>query len=325
MSHFERNEDAAGNSIGKNGDASQALIADTMPSSLMQNPFALARNNEGKVNLAWNNEPTTDVTTPVDQYSSMNNRQDQIAQQAQNTRIDNAGNNYNNVDGSFTNTNRNNAEANVQNNPNQVNSVGIENNPNLSNKVGIGIENNPNNTLSNKVGIENNPTNTVGIDNSPVNTQKTNVGVDAHSGSLSSANVGDVKSSSTSGVLASGNSSNVYSSQSKSYSNYRGEALPGNQCQTFAFRADANYLGTGGGIGISNSDNECIKAIAKKITCDAPAALADANARNSAAAQSWLAFANDAQRAAIINHGIATMQHMSDNAAIKSDACTQQQ
>lgn len=318
MSHFERNELAAAQEPSRT-DASQALYAD----SGVQNPFSLSDSKVAKpFMVAWNDRQMSDtpsvVSSSADQSNYMNNRQDQIAQQAQNTRVDSVNENAN------TNNNR----LGVENNPNQSNvlGVGIDNSPTNINRVGI--ENNPTNT--NRIGIDNSPTNTlnnrVAIENAPQNTlsnrvgidthNAVGVGVDAHSGS--SSKVGDVSSAS---VSAGGSSNNVYQSSSKSYLNSRGESLPGNQCQTLAMRADGYFLGSGGGIGFSNSSNKCIEAIAEKVTCDAPAALAAANERNSAAAQSWLSFVNDRQRAEIINHGIKNMQRMSDNATKKSTTC----
>lgn len=154
-------------------------------------------------------------------------------------------------------------------------------------------------------------TNTVGIRND-VRTG------DANANSSSSSHVGDVGASASN---SGGNSNNVYRSTNTNYTNMRAESLPGNQCTSLALRADGYFMGTGGGIGVSNSNDKCLEAIAEKVTCEAPAALAAANERNSAAAQSWLAYANDSQRAQIIQHGVNNMQRISDNATAKSAAC----
>lgn len=107
----------------------------------------------------------------------------------------------------------------------------------------------------------------------------------------------------------------------RSYANARGEALPGNECQTFAGRLDGYFLGSGGAIGFSNSDEACIKAKAVKVNCDATVSMGVANEHNSAAEQSWLKVANPTQQAEIINHGIKNAQKISDNVLKKTSEC----
>ena len=100
------------------------------------------------------------------------------------------------------------------------------------------------------------------------------------------------------------------------------EALPGNDCQLFAVRGDGYFLGTGGGAGLSVSSEECIKARAEKVTCDASVSLGVANQYNSAAEQSWLQHVSPAQQQQIIEHGMRNTQRISDNAVAKSGECT---
>lgn len=129
-----------------------------------------------------------------------------------------------------------------------------------------------------------------------------------------------------SGVQNAGNSANninVGGNVYKSFSNARGEALPGNECQTFAGRADGFFMGAGGGIGFSNSDIKCIEAKAVKVNCDATETMGRANQYNSAAEQSWLKVANPTQRDEIINHGISNASKISDNVVKKSAECAQ--
>jgi hypothetical protein len=110
--------------------------------------------------------------------------------------------------------------------------------------------------------------------------------------------------------------------RNNSYANARGEALPGNDCQLFAVRGDGYFLGTGGGAGLSVSSEECIKARAEKVTCDASVSLGVANQYNSAAEQSWLQHVSPAQQQQIIEHGMRNTQRISDNAVAKSGECT---
>jgi len=119
----------------------------------------------------------------------------------------------------------------------------------------------------------------------------------------------------------SANNINVGGNTYKSFSNARGEALPGNECQTFAFRADGHFMGTGGGIGFSDSDNACIEAKAVKVNCDATETMGKANQYNSAAEQSWLKVASPAQQEELIKHGIGNASKISDNVVKKSAEC----
>lgn len=119
------------------------------------------------------------------------------------------------------------------------------------------------------------------------------------------------------------NNVNVGGNTYKSYSDARGEALPGNECQTFAVRLDGHFLGTGGAVGLSNSDNKCIEAKAVKVNCDATDTMSRANINNSRAEQSWLQFADKNQQAQIIDHGIKSAQHISENVVAKSVECVQ--
>lgn len=116
---------------------------------------------------------------------------------------------------------------------------------------------------------------------------------------------------------------NVGGNSYKSFSNARGEALPGTECQSIAVRMDGYFMGTGGAFGISDSDDACLKAKAVKVNCDATETMGRANQVNSAAEQSWLRVANPAQQAEIINHGINNAKHISDNVVKKSAECAQ--
>jgi len=124
---------------------------------------------------------------------------------------------------------------------------------------------------------------------------------------------------------ANANNISVGGNTYKSYSNARGEALPGNECQTFAVRADGYFMGTGGALGLSNSDNKCIEAKAVKVNCDATETMSRANQNNSAAEQSWLKVASPSQQAEIINHGIKSAKSISDNVVKKTAECAQGQ
>lgn len=127
--------------------------------------------------------------------------------------------------------------------------------------------------------------------------------------------------SSVKGAGNSANHINVGGNTYRSFSNARGEALPGNECQTFAARADGQFMGTGGGIGFSNSSNKCIEAKAVKVNCDATETMGKANQYNSAAEQSWLKVASPAQQEELIKHGIGNALKISDNVVKKSAEC----
>lgn len=213
----------------------------------------------------------------------------------------------------------------------------VEPHPNPNPQPGDQTSYNTNNLHQDQVNqqyLDSHNTNVNQVDGRVSGNNTSNIGIhndvrtgDANVNSSSNSRVGDVSSQSHVGDVGAsannsgGNSNNVYRSTNTNYTNMRAESLPGNQCTTLAVRADGYFMGTGGGIGVSNSSNKCIEAIAEKVTCEAPAALAAANERNSAAAQSWLAYANDSQRAQIIQHGVNNMQRISDNATAKSAAC----
>lgn len=291
MSQFETNE-LAGKAELSARDASQALFADT----LSANPFQVSMKQEYKPVVLAQNESgcqynegscsTTDAPTPpIEPHTPTEPHPEPQPQPESPT--------YNN---NLEQQQQQAQQQQQQQEQQQQNHQQFEGN--VSGKVEnhLNLENNPQNTLKNQIGIENNPQNTL----------KNQVGVDVKQGPVSSISGG-------------GNSNNVY--KNTSYANMRGESLPGNDCQTFAIRADGYMLGTGGGIGLSNSSNRCIEAKAEKVTCDAPASLGIANERNTAAVQSWMAYANDRQRSQIIEHGMRNTQHIADNVAAKSDAC----
>lgn len=285
---FENREFAA-ESKQSQGDASQALFAD----SIGQSPFKMAKQEAKPVMLAWNDGTTDDGgRPPLEPHGGGHTYEPHNPPPVDRPDI------------TYNPTNGQNQEQLSQQQQEQINKQNQE----LNNRNDNNVQGTVKSDIDNKVGVDVN--NRVGVDNK--------VGVDASSQNKIGVRTGDVTSGSTANNSG-GNSNNVYSS--RSYLNSRGEALPGNDCQTFAVRADGYMLGTGGGIGLSNSSNKCIEAKAEKVTCDAPAALGVANEHNSRAMQSWLAYANEGQRAQIVEHGVRNAQHISDNIASKSDAC----
>jgi hypothetical protein len=183
------------------------------------------------------------------------------------------------------------------NNRNDLSNNSANNN---DNRVQGSVEGNINGTVSgtNKNNVDASSTNNIDASNS-VRTGNTNVNTGA-----TNVRTGDT----------------IY--RNNSYANARGEALPGNDCQLFAARGDGYFLGTGGGAGLSVSSEECIKARAEKVTCDASVSLGVANQYNSAAEQSWLQHVSPAQQQQIIEHGMRNTQRISDNAVAKSGECT---
>ncbi|MBK9619843.1 MAG: hypothetical protein IPO31_11765 [Candidatus Obscuribacter sp.] len=273
------------------GDASQALFAD----SIGQSPFKMAKQEAKPVLLAWNDGTTNDGgMPPLEPHSGGGTYEPHNPPP-----VEQPTNNYNP-------TNNQNQEQLSQQQQEQINKQNQE----FNGRVDGNIQGTVKSDIDNNVGVNTK----IGVDASSQN----KIGVDASSQNKIGVQTGDVTSGSAANNSG-GNSNNVYSS--KSYLNSRGEALPGNDCQTFAVRADGYMLGTGGGVGLSNSSNKCIEAKAEKVTCDAPAALGAANEHNSRAMQSWLPYANEGQRAQIVEHGMRNAQHISDNVASKSDAC----
>ena len=295
MSQFETNE-LAGKAELSARDASQALFADT----LSANPFQVSMKQEYKPVVLAQNESgcqynegscsTTDAPTPPIEPHTPTEPHPEPQPQPESLTY----NNDNRQDQQQQQQQQQQQEQ--QQRQEQLNQQQQNNQQRFEGNVSGKVEGNVSGRVENHLNLENNPQNTL----------KNQVGVDVKQGPVSSISGG-------------GNSNNVY--KNTSYANMRGESLPGNDCQTFAARADGYYLGTGGGFGISNSSNRCIEAKAEKVTCDAPASLGIANERNTAAVQSWMAYANDRQRSQIIEHGMRTTQHIADNVAAKSDAC----
>jgi hypothetical protein len=292
MNHYETSELPAKSDFSNN-DSSHALFADTMGS----NPFKLASKQETVMlasNDGYHTEPhgpgipdVPPVTPPVEPHNyQLDQQQAQQQQQAQEQLQQQQLNNRNDLSNNSANYNRN-----------DVNSAN-----NNDNRVQGSVEGNINGTVSGTNKLQNNvdasSTNTVDASNS-VRTGNTNVNTGA-----TNVRTGDT----------------IY--KNNSYANARGEALPGNDCQLFAVRGDGYFLGTGGGAGLSVSSEECIKARAEKVTCDASVSLGVANQYNSAAEQSWLQHVNPAQQQQIIEHGMRNTQRISDNAVNKSAECT---
>ncbi|MDQ5935199.1 MAG: hypothetical protein QG574_2505 [Cyanobacteriota bacterium erpe_2018_sw_21hr_WHONDRS-SW48-000092_B_bin.40] len=292
MNHYETSELPAKSDFSNN-DSSHALFADTMGS----NPFKLASKQETVMlasNDGYHTEPhgpgipdVPPVIPPVEPHNyQLDQQQAQQQQQAQEQLQQQQLNNRNDLSNNSANYNRN-----------DVNSAN-----NNDNRVQGSVEGNINGTVSGTNKLQNNvdasSTNTVDASNS-VRTGNTNVNTGA-----TNVRTGDT----------------IY--KNNSYANARGEALPGNDCQLFAVRGDGYFLGTGGGAGLSVSSEECIKARAEKVTCDASVSLGVANQYNSAAEQSWLQHVNPAQQQQIIEHGMRNTQRISDNAVNKSAECT---
>lgn len=307
MSHFENTELARSVEPNISENASNALFADSMP------PFKVALRQEAKPILLASNDSnsgcstsdsgsgcsTRDVPAPVEPHTPPVEQpaptqieikpvfsQQQGQEQSQNQAMEQAQ--------GQKQAQQAEAEANAiakLQNENQLSNTGTVNGS-VENTVGNTLDSK--NTNANANALDNKVTNTAG-----------GATVDASSANRNANNI------------------NVGGNSYRSYSNARGEALPGNDCQTFAVRLDGHFLGTGGAVGLSNSDNKCIEAKAVKVNCDATDTMSRANINNSHAEQSWLQFADKNQQAEIIDHGIKNAKHISDNVVAKSAECVQ--
>ncbi|MBP6747071.1 hypothetical protein KA344_17705 [bacterium] len=312
MSHFENTELARSVEPNISENASNALFADSMP------PFKVALRQEAKPILLASNDSnsgcstsdsgsgcsTRDVPSPVEPHTppvveqpaptqieikpvfSQQQGQEQGQDQSQNQAMDQAQ-----------------GQKQAQQAEAEANAIAKLQNENKLSNTG-NVNGTVENTVGNSLDSKNTNANANALDNKVTNTAGGAV-VDASSANRNANNI------------------NVGGNSYKSYSNARGEALPGNDCQTFAVRLDGHFLGTGGAVGLSNSDNKCIEAKAVKVNCDATDTMSRANINNSHAEQSWLQFADKNQKAEIIDHGIKNAKHISDNVVAKSAECVQ--
>lgn len=281
MSHFEHSELTKSAEPSSGDLASQALLADSMP------PFKVAFKQEAKPLMLASNDAgsgcsTRDVPYSDDHHDDHHDNPKPPVEQPPVKPVEAPSfSQQQSEQQAQQQEQQQRAEAAAHAQAQAANRNDIANSNNLANRV----ESNNANTVGNTSNVANK------VDAASANTNANNVNV-------------------TGG-------STTY----RSYSNARGEALPGNECQTFAGRLDGYFLGSGGAIGFSNSDEACIKAKAVKVNCDATVSMGVANEHNSAAEQSWLKVANSAQQAEIINHGIKNAQKISDNVLKKTAEC----
>ena len=312
MSHFENTELTRSVEPNISENASSALFADSMP------PFKVALRQEAKPIILASNDSnsgcstsdsgsgcsTRDVPPPVEPHTpppveqpaptqieikpvfsqQQGQGQDQAQDQSQNQAMDQA-------------------QGQKQAQQAEANAIAKLQNENKLSNTGT-VNGTVENTVGNTLDSKNTNANANALDNKVTNTAG-GATVDASSANRNANNI------------------NVGGNTYKSYSDARGEALPGNDCQTFAVRLDGHFLGTGGAVGLSNSDNKCIEAKAVKVNCDATDTMSRANINNSKAEQSWLQFADKNQQAEIVDHGIKSAKHISDNVVAKSAECVQ--